>query len=63
MKDMQIKLNELVSPDELRAKRRGSLYTLNNSLKRNTLHSFTPIRTEDIACTHRLTQTTANFRR
>jgi hypothetical protein len=38
MTEIQIKLNELVTPLEIIAKRRGSLYTLNNSLKRNTLY-------------------------
>jgi hypothetical protein len=50
MADFQIKLNELVSPYDLTAKRRGSLYTLNNSLKRNTLYPLTLIKNEELGC-------------
>lgn len=38
MTEVQIKLNDLITPLDIIAKRRGFLYTLNNSLKRNTLY-------------------------
>ena len=38
MTEIQIKLNELITPLDIIAKRKGSLYTLSNSLKRNTLY-------------------------
>lgn len=50
MKDCQIRLNELISSKDLTAKRRGSLYILNNSLKRSTMNSFSPNKNEEIGC-------------
>lgn len=50
MKEFQLRLSELISPNDIKAKRRGSLYILNNSIKRNTLNSFAPIRSEEMGC-------------
>lgn len=61
MTDIQIKLNELVTSQDINTRQRGSLYTLNNSLKRNTLYPPALSRHDDLGCILKTIQMIASF--
>ena len=56
----KVRLNEIVSPKEMKDRRRGPIHLLNNSLRRNTILTLGSFK-HHLPCTLPPTQTSANF--
>lgn len=55
MKDIQLKLNDIVTAHEIKSKNNGPMHTLSNSLKRNTMYGSLPSQRKEESCTSIIT--------